>query len=418
MPPQPWQSILRSAGHSDLCEAWSYDPVLIAASLQRQRPWHSKIRLPGEADKEQDDDFCHLESYDLDCVLIVVRMLHSLDLPRNTKYTRSSLLKCVEHNFGWDRRADYQAKGMLVSKLFPDDLGDLRVLRSKLTFENLMKHPGIDKVLFGCEAFALKDPQLLIYHSAPAASSLIESIELGSYEDMTDMNEVKWNGIKTLGETVAEQSFEVGSRGGDGTKTAPKTTRRYCTVPMFIRVAFEPDKDHPRNFNDVRQFRLVAPTLHYEKDQPARETTSDSPYMLCAIVKIDPSNPIDNPAEVRVYDFNAKMILPETASNVDHRDVIERKIKPDSKWTVGDPRFKFMLFYRKLTLVNEAGSLAQESALEYRSPSPVHSFYLPRSGDQLRPSFNRPLQRYAFAFPREKLSLHNGCTRYFTQAPS
>ncbi|KAI0803531.1 hypothetical protein GGR55DRAFT_682448 [Xylaria sp. FL0064] len=104
--------------------------------------------------------------------------------------------------------------------------------------------------------------------------------------------------------------------------------------------------------------------------------------MLCAIVKIDPSNPIDNPAEVRVYDFNARMILPETASNIDHSKVIERKIRPDSKWTVGDPQFKFMLFYRKLTLVNKAGSLAQETALEYRSPSPVHSFYLPRFGDQ------------------------------------
>ncbi|KAI3335402.1 hypothetical protein F4824DRAFT_511044 [Ustulina deusta] len=282
-------------------------------------------------------------------------------------------MACVRHEFGQDRQADYQVKGMLVSKLFPDDLDNMQVLRSRLTFENLLKHPGVKEVVFACPSFALKD-RLLMISGRGELSRGIESIQESSYEDMVDENEVKWDGIKDLGQTVTDQSYDRDLEAENGTKLY----RRYCLLPKFIRVAFTPDKDHPRNFDHVLRFQLKAPTLQRE-DGMFQEVMSDSTYLLCAVVKVDPKDPIGNPAEIRVYDAEGKMIKPILPSNNNQRDAIDRKFKPDSRWTTGDPQFKFILFYRKCTArEDEVHFPIQVSPAEYRSPSPVYHFYLPK----------------------------------------
>ncbi|KAI1429596.1 hypothetical protein F5Y12DRAFT_413073 [Xylaria sp. FL1777] len=397
---EPWRIARKSEGFVSLAYNFNHLPTQVFMSLRTQRPWHSKIRLPIEADKDREADFCHLESHDLDCLIIIVRMSISLGFTPDQVNLRNAITKCADHNFGWHRRADYQAKGMLVSKLFPDDIGNMQVLRSKLTFENLLKHPGVNKVIFACQGFALKDRQLIISNRAPELASRVESIKTCSYEDITDANEVRWDGIKSLGQAVADQSYDQDVMAEDGTKIS----RRYCTVPKFIRVVFTPDKNHPRGFKDVKRFHLVTPTLRYGDDGTVREIMSDSTYHIYAAVKMDPTNPVDNPAEVRVYDVQGRKIEPEVASNEDHRAIIEEKLKADSRWSMGDPSFKFILFYREYP-PSEDYIVPEVSPVEYQLPSPVYRFYLPppptpptpeqrsRSSDSTKSDRNRGRRR-------------------------
>ncbi|KAI0903178.1 hypothetical protein F4823DRAFT_629622 [Ustulina deusta] len=374
MAQEPWKSRASCKGYVSLPFIWSQFPERVIKAFDLQRPWHSKIRLPIEADQDQGADFCHLESYDLDCLIILIRVCLGLGFSPKLDSYQNSIMTCVQHHFGQDRQTDYQVKGVLVSKLFPDDLDNMQVLRSKLTFENLLKHPGVKEVVFACPSFTLKDRLLIISGQGLELSRDIESIQESSYEDMVDKNEVKWDGIKDLGQTVADQSYDLDLEAENGTKIS----RRYCLLPQFIRVSFIPNKDHPRNFDDVLRFQLKAPTLQREKDM-VREVMSDSTYFLCAVVKVDPKDPIGNPAEIRAYGVDGKMIKPLLPSNNNQRDAIDRKLKPDSRWTTGDPQFKFILFYRKWTARgDEVHFPIQVSPAEYRSPSPVYHFYLPK----------------------------------------
>ncbi|KAI1275394.1 hypothetical protein F5Y07DRAFT_400392 [Xylaria sp. FL0933] len=361
-----WKSNEKSEGYSDLMWEQRHMPMRIIKSLQHQRPWNSKIRLPQEADTTNGADFCHLESHDLDCLLVLIRMLMSLGFCPQDKYRRTAIMRCAGHDFGWDRRSDYLAKGMLVQKLFPESLDNMDSLRSKLTFENLLRHPGVDKVIFACRAFSLKNPQLFISDPDPRQSAHIESIKPSSYEDMTNENEVKWDGIKTLEQTIAGQSYDLDLRAENKTKIS----RRFCTVPDFIRVMFTPGEGRPRSFDDVRRFQLKSPTIQYGGNGMVREVMSNSTYILHAVVKMDPEHPIWNPAEVRLYDVGAKMILPERQCNNDHRDLIGQKIRPDSKWKLGDPKFKFMLFYSRWDSPND--ELPPNKPIQAQEPARVN----------------------------------------------
>ncbi|KAI3322734.1 hypothetical protein HD806DRAFT_535918 [Xylariaceae sp. AK1471] len=356
------------------------NPMAIVVMLQYQRPWHSKIRLPTRADDEDEDpDLCHLESHDLDCLIVALRMLMSLGFKAEAHYRRSALMMCALHDFGRLRQSDYRVKGMLVQKLFPDDLNDLDVLRSKLTFENLLKHPGVDKVIFGCRLFGLQDHQLCISDTAPNLRNKAQEIRRSSYEDMTDLNEVKWDGIKPLGESVRDQSYTLDLRADGGTRVH----RRFCTVPMFVRVMYTPDEDHPRSFDHVQRFKLIAPRTEPDEGLGFVCVPSNSTYILRAIVKMDPRDPIGNPAEVRLYDFNANMMLPERMSRNSERDSVEHKIRPDTKWKMGDPKFKFLLFYSRWDpptgISRSTPPPARKASAQYRSPSPVHHFYRART---------------------------------------
>ncbi|KAI0415226.1 hypothetical protein F5X98DRAFT_377002 [Xylaria grammica] len=341
MASEAWKSNEISEGYSDLrYDRPAFLPLRVLTQLQCQRPWHSKIRLPIEGDADRDADFCHVRSHDLDCLLIVLRALISVQFCPENKYRRSALFVCALHTFGWDRRADYEVKGMLVTKLFPDHLDDLGALRWMLTFENLMRHPAVEKAVFGQHSFALKSRQLLISNPSPELASDVESIVESSFEDLAHEGEVKWDGVMTLGQAVADQSYDLDLAAEDGTKIS----RRYGIVPPFLRVSFTPDKHHPRGFDDVRNFRLTTPILRQDGDMMVEVVSGDT-YYLTAVVRINPRDPVGDQAEVRLYDIHGRMILPELESNIDHRGVIERKIKLDSRWKVGDPNFKFMLFY-------------------------------------------------------------------------
>ncbi|KAI1752147.1 hypothetical protein F4782DRAFT_530757 [Xylaria castorea] len=157
---------------------------------------------------------------------------------------------------------------------------------------------------------------------------------------MTDVSQVNWDGVKDLGETVSEQGHYRDGAAENGTKIH----RRFCAIPLFIRVMFTPDKDHRRTFDDVQRFTVRAPSVGGSPED-WMEVLSNSTYLLRAIVKMDPQNPIENPAEVRLYDVNAVMTLADIRSKVKYRPVMGEKNRQDSEWSLGDPNLKFMLFY-------------------------------------------------------------------------
>ncbi|KAI1198310.1 hypothetical protein F5X97DRAFT_299395 [Nemania serpens] len=340
MATEPWKSIEAARGYQGI-DSLDLRPAATRELHRTQVPWHSKIRLPIEADSDREADFCHLKSRDLDCLIIMVRMLISFKFETEPHFAKSAIIKCACHNFGWDRQADYEVKGMLVSKLFPEDLGNMQVLRSKLTFENLIKHPGIDKALFGSLWFALKSCQLLISDVSP--DSEVESTQECSYEDMTDDNKVTWDGTQTLEEAVTDQSFVLDRQAEGGTKMH----ERFCNLPPFIRVMYNPDEHHPRTFEEVRRFRLKSRVVETFPNDEFEVTTSDSAYILRAIVKMDPKHPIENPAEIRQYRFNGTMIYPRWDINIDQRPAMDQKPSQDSGWTIADPKLKFMLIYTR-----------------------------------------------------------------------
>ncbi|KAI0444836.1 hypothetical protein F4803DRAFT_217389 [Xylaria telfairii] len=365
---EDWKSDEKSEGYVKLMEGTL--PGLVALQrLYYQRPWHSKVRLPLEADNENGDEFYHFECHDLDCLIVVVRMLVGTLFEPEPEYATAALMTCANHDFGSDRRADYLAKGMLAQKLFPEELNDpnfiddINALLPKMTFENLLKHPGVDKVLFASRYFILQSRQLLTMN--PAVEFAIESIHEDSLADMTNVSQVNWDGIKTLSETVSEQAHYM-CPAENGTSVY----RRFCHVPSFIRVMFTPDKDHPRSFDDVQRFDLRAPAIKRDTGEFMAEST----YVLRGIVKMDPKNPIENPAEVRTYDNNAVMMRPTQWSTNTTMHLTREKNWEDTKWIVGDPNLKFMLFYNVWEGEEYPTPLAPPQ--EYRSPVRVQPWHI------------------------------------------
>ncbi|GAW25671.1 hypothetical protein SAMD00023353_1002910 [Rosellinia necatrix] len=339
--------------------------------FQNQQPWHSKIRLPIEADEDQRSNFFHLESHDVDCLLVLTRSLIRLGFVAERRYAESATIKCGLHDFGRSRHADYGVKGLLVKRLFPDDLENMDILRSKLIFEQLLKHPAVDRVLFGGMQFGLKNFQLFI--SDPRRPKAIESIIETPWSDMTDANEVKWDGAQPLGEAVSGQAAEMDYAAENGTRIH----RRVSRIPLFIRVRYTPRKDHPKTFDDVQRFKLIAPTMRRTAGM-VEEAMSDATYLLRIAIKMDNEDPIENPAEIRVYDVNCRMVLPRVLSDVHDRPAIKHKIYPDSGWEIGNPKFKFMLFYTRWGNPLDGGEPDPPiDPVERRSPSPVYDGYLP-----------------------------------------
>ncbi|KAK5636921.1 hypothetical protein RRF57_012633 [Xylaria bambusicola] len=335
---EPWKNTEWCEGYSSLKRAeLAALPHEIVERLQYQRPWHSKILLPSDVE-EREDNLDYLESHDLDCLIILFRMLIGLGFSQES--IKNVIVTCAMHDFGYDRHADYKVKGMLVSRLFPEYVDDKQMLQSKLTFQNLLQHIAVRKLILSAPCFELKDRRLLI--SDLKDPYRFESTDICSREDLIDTNEVKWDGISTLGQAVADQSFDCDPRAKNGTKVS----RRYCTLPLFIRVMFTPDKDHMKRFEDVQHFQLKARCIEIG-NRRIKEFTSDTRYHLQAVVKLDPRNTSPNSAEIRLYDLNGRMLVPRLESNIDHRDLVGQKIRPDSMWSAGDPSFNFILFYRK-----------------------------------------------------------------------
>ncbi|KAJ3580450.1 hypothetical protein NPX13_g108 [Xylaria arbuscula] len=367
-----WESTEECESYSHILRGHEAIPSACHARLQHQRPWHSKIVLPAEPNQEQGQNVSGLlESYDLDCLIVLVRYLISQGLTVSS--LDNALLTCAMHDFGYVSQANYRVKGMLVSKLFPDHIEDIQFLQSQLTFENLLNHPAVKHLIQGSVLFALRDIRLLI--SDPSNPTGVETIEVCKFEDLMDGNEVRWDGTMPIGQTVAEQAYNLDRRAKNGTKYA----RRYCALPDFIRVTFTPREDHPRRFEDVQQFQLNAQIM--QDDGPmTKEVTSDVRYDLSVVIKLDPREASQNLAEIRVYHANGKMVRPAFESRLDRRAIAGQKLKPDTKWMVGDPSLKFMMFYTKWDPpedVPEEDLMTHLSLAEYRSPSPVLAYHLP-----------------------------------------
>ncbi|KAF2969074.1 hypothetical protein GQX73_g4523 [Xylaria multiplex] len=365
---EAWRSHEKSEGYVSVLMEMPYaTPERTITHLKERRPWYGKIQLPIRSDTGRDEGVKHLECHDLDCLLAVIRMLIAGRFIPENKYRRSAIMTCAFHRFGQDEPADYKAREMLISKLFPDYLDNLDILQAKLTFGNLMKHPGIDKVIFGDPSFGLKNNLLLSFNKGLEQSASYR-FHPSSFEDMTNESEVKWDGIETLGKTVADQSADIDRVAENEAADGTKIFRRYCNVPQFIRVLFTPTEGHPRCFDDVREFQLVAPVLQPDGAGMLEEAMSDWSYRLAAVVRINPEDPVGDQTEVRVYNAYGRMIRP-------HRAGI---IKADSKWKLGDPKFSFMLFYSRWDPVPPEMLYHVPAHLdppaEYRSPSPDYIF--------------------------------------------
>ncbi|KAI1740379.1 hypothetical protein F4680DRAFT_465788 [Xylaria scruposa] len=383
MASEDWNSDDRVESHMRL--TGNHSDLMKLRVFQYQRPWHSKIRLPIEEDRFEDPDFCHFECHDLDCVIIILRMLLCLEFTPEPEYATSAVMTCALHDFGWDRPADYQVKGMLAQKLFPElkdkkTLDNISDLLPKMTFESLLKHPGIDKVIFRSRWFLLQTPQLVVI--SPTLLTEIESIRDIRSDEKLIVNQVNWDGRKELGEVASEQGSYLNLAAENGTKIH----RRFCGVPLLLRVMFTPDKDHPRGFDDVQRFTLRAPSIK-QLPHTTMEVLSDSTYLLRAVVKIDPKNPVENPAEVRLYDVNAVMMLADRVCYDRYRDVMQHKNRPDSGWRLGDPNFKFMLFYN--VWEGEEYPTPLVPPKEYRPPDPVHPWEIPQRKNTGRRSNRR-----------------------------
>ncbi|KAI0509647.1 hypothetical protein F5B22DRAFT_320926 [Xylaria bambusicola] len=367
---EPWENTELCEGYVSLKrpEIAAY-PAAMIGRLRCQRPWHGKILLPSEVKEPREENPDYLESDDLDCLIILFRMLTGSNFSQAN--IKNVLVTCAMHDFGYDRHADYQVKGMLVSRLFPEYLHDKQILQSKLTFQNLFQHEAVRKLILAAPCFELKDRRLLL--SDVNTPSSFDEMEICPREDLIDTQEVKWDGISTLEQAVSEQSFYCDPKAKNGTMIA----RRYCTLPLFIRVMFTPDKDHPRRFKDVQRFQLKTEYIQTTDDCSMKVVMSDIRYHLFMVVKLDPRNISPNSAEIRVYDIGGQMLVPRLESKIDHRDLVGEKLKPDSMWSVGDPSLNFMLFYKKWSPLPEERHRARYCLAEHRPLSPIRPGELP-----------------------------------------
>ncbi|KAI1752148.1 hypothetical protein F4782DRAFT_530758 [Xylaria castorea] len=151
MASEDWKSDEKGEGYEKLMDGVLSD-MMQFQRLQYQRPWHSKIRISIKGDNDRGARFYQFEWHDLDCLIVVLRMLISIGFDPEPEYATAAVMTCANHDFGWDRPADYLVKGMLAQKLFPEELKDPDIiddinvrLLPKMTFESLLKHPGIDK---------------------------------------------------------------------------------------------------------------------------------------------------------------------------------------------------------------------------------------------------------------------------------
>ncbi|KAJ3580462.1 hypothetical protein NPX13_g116 [Xylaria arbuscula] len=200
-----------------------------------------------------------------------------------------------------------------------------------------------------------------------------------------DRSEVQWDGTTSLGQVVSDKSFEWDWEAKNGTNIS----RRYCALPLVIRVAFTPRQGHRKGFEEIQRFTLKTPQIR-KREGEVEEYESETLYHLHVVVKLDPTNPVPNPAEVRTYHIDGKMIKPTLVSKTKHRVDFDKKIRADSEWSVGDPSFKFILFYMKWTpLRDEHVTLSYDSLAEYRPPSPLDPARLPapvRPKESIKPS--------------------------------
>lgn len=166
MAAEPWKDDEKSSGYSGLICNQRHLPRSTIKTLQEQRPWRSTIRFT-----KKRKDFYDVHSYNIDCLLVVVRMLMSLGLRPKPKYRQTAIMTCTAHDFGWDRHADFRAKGILVQKLFPELLDcvqrDSVAVWPKPSIENLMNHPGVYGFIFAYRDFRFRYYQLPI--NAPSS---------------------------------------------------------------------------------------------------------------------------------------------------------------------------------------------------------------------------------------------------------
>ncbi|KAJ3580447.1 hypothetical protein NPX13_g105 [Xylaria arbuscula] len=269
---------------------------------------------------EQQSDPLDLPADDVDCVIVVVRMLMSLGFLPEHKYRDAAIIKCARHDFGWRKDADYHVKCMLIQKLFPDLLSgrlDSFSLGDKFSFKNLMRHPGIAQIIFASPAFSFRYYRLPLNVPASEINVNYEPVESCS-------KQIHWDGNLDLGPVIKREVYD---------------SELIAIVPKFISVYFTPDQYRLEPELEVEKFGFSMPTKRYERNGVIRYTLSRVTYTLRVAVKLSPFQSPANPTEVRVYDANFQVIKPSPHG--------EEQARPDSEWELGDPDYHYMLFYSK-----------------------------------------------------------------------
>ncbi|KAI1418291.1 hypothetical protein F5Y13DRAFT_199348 [Hypoxylon sp. FL1857] len=376
-------------GYRDLRDA-KLQPLTTAALLQQQRPWHSGITLPsgskGDGQNGQQklraDGHYDLWSYDVDILIVTMRMLLSLGFVPEDKYLDSDVLHCAYHDFGWDMNADYAVKGMLISKLFPNE-EDYSVLESRLTLERLFEHPAVKEVIFGNFGFILKDIHEL---TGPKDDPFIENIRILTHN--ADSSHVHWDGTTDIAEAVGEQAWTVAP---DPEDMGNRVRVRYAGRASFIRVTYTPKSTDPPKFDQLKRFKLTAPCLVPTGDNGVRPAEGRDYYALRIAIRCFPKKNTGS-AEIRLFDPEGDSISGHMACDDKCIPMMVDKLRPEKNWTIGEKGSQYILLYCRISV---------PGTIDPSSPPP------PRGTRGEAPSLSPETRRRRVEFNRQELLLED-----------
>lgn len=325
----------------------------------------------------------------MDVLIVTVRMLISIGFVPEDGYLNSPLIHCAYHNFGFKKLTHYAAKGMLVSKLFPDEK-DPSKLGEKLGIEQLFDHPEVKATLFGTPIFALKDTIEFVIPKEGAAKA--EEINMIDFDP--DSNHVHWDGSCDIGEAVSKKSWSISPDVGNG----DRVRARYCGRPRYIRVTYDPTSSESPAFKDIRRFKLKAPCVEFvDKNKVVKTHETNDSYSLHVVVRVGCSDheadPVDS--DIRLYYTDGHPIIPFAGCDPTFLSEVKEKLEPDNDWRVGDQRYRFVLFYSRMGRVGDPRPETPPSPSRNIMEVPLpdleedYPFFYPRSPSESSPTRDR-----------------------------
>ncbi|RYP46173.1 hypothetical protein DL768_007568 [Monosporascus sp. mg162] len=321
-----------------------------ALLIQQQRPWHSIIRLPprvstrglnrGDAPRTQDAGLVEISNHGVDELIIMIRMLLGIGFRVRPEDRRSPLITCANHNFGWDPTPDFEAKGLLLAALYPD--WDAERFKSEhLTLSALLGHEEVRRVIFGSPLFWLVHPQVLTFDDqSPEEPAGFRELSL---DEIVTKSDLLWDGRRPLSTWIVESIFPDSRK----PKGLPAV---YSALPDFIRVRLRPSAitDHT-NFDGLRRLRMEVPIVVDAADGSVTNDWATPIYTLRAIIRFarDEADRASEP-DIRIYDIEGDPVPIMKTCDLSCGSLADEKIKPHSKWEVGEPDFQYQLVYSRI----------------------------------------------------------------------
>ncbi|KAI1772014.1 hypothetical protein F4818DRAFT_444641 [Hypoxylon cercidicola] len=341
------QDVLWCEGYKDIRVLTGPDWLQAGMLLRQQRPRHSGIKLLSRGQESESGGEPSFSCYDVDVLIVAVRMLLSMGFAAKGEHANSPILSCAWHNFGWNRNADYVAKGMLLSKLFPED-HEPSTLKGKLTIERLFDHPEIKAAIFSSPDFALRETEEFV---GPRDASIVE--ELNAVAHDPDSSHVHWDGSCDIGRAASRQAGSIQLE----VVNEDRVHVRYSGRPRFIRVTYVPATRTSPRFEDLKRFKLTAPCLiRPEVGETGQVEDGNDTYCLSIVVRVGreaaQSTVVDT--DIRLYDGEGDPIHGDRECLAEFRPLWNTKLRPQESWTVGTKGYRYILFYSRM-FMDETG---------------------------------------------------------------